>query len=94
MQKEQSKPVLESVEPRGDALDPPLSILVCVKDKLDGCLHTELLLQSEKMLLPGTTTLGKKQDLPTGIDLKMKREAKAILSDSGCCTVIWAGCQK
>lgn len=53
-------PVLEGVEPSRDTLDPPLSILVRVKDKLDGCLHIELLLQSKKMLLPGTTTLGKK----------------------------------
>lgn len=37
-------PVLESVEPSRDTLDPPLSILVWVKDKLNGRLHVELLL--------------------------------------------------
>lgn len=59
-QHEHLVPVLEVIEPSRDTLDPPLSILVSIKDKLDGSLHIELLLDSKEMLLPGTTTMGKK----------------------------------
>ena len=69
-------PVLEGVESGGDALDPPMSILVGIKDKLDGSFHLELLLQSKQMLLPGTATLGEQQQLPTGIYLQIRREPK------------------
>lgn len=67
-------PVLEGVEPSGDTLDPPLSMLVGVKDKLDGRLHLELLLQGKEMLLPGTPTLGEQHHLPTRIYLEMRGE--------------------
>lgn len=67
-------PVLEGVEPSGDALNPPLSILVGIKDKLDGRLHLELLLQGKQMLLPGTPALREQQHLPTGVYLEMRRE--------------------
>lgn len=67
-------PVLEGVEPSGDTLDPPLSILVGVKDKLDRRLHLELLLQGKQVLLPGTPTLGEQHHLPTRIYLEMRVE--------------------
>lgn len=51
-------PVIESVEPGGDALNSPLPILVGIKDELDGRLHLQLLLQGEQVLLPGTPALG------------------------------------
>ena len=71
-------PVLEGVEPSRDALDPPLSILVGVKYKLDGRLHLELLLQSKQMLLPGTTALGEQHHLPTGIYLETRGEPEKL----------------
>lgn len=51
-------PVLEGVEPSWDTLNPPVSILVRIKDKLDGRLHLEILFQVKQMLLPGTPALG------------------------------------
>lgn len=66
-------PVLEGVESSRDTLDPPLSILVRIKDELYGCLHLELLLQGKQMLLPRTTTLGEQQHLPTGIYLQKEK---------------------
>ena len=67
-------PVIKGVEPSGNTLDPPLSVLVWVQDKLDGCFHLEILLQGKQMLLPGTPALGKQQNLSTGIYLEMWRE--------------------
>lgn len=88
-------PVLKGVEPSRDTLDPPLSILVRIKDKLDGCLHIKLLLQSKKMLLPGTSTLGEKQHFPTGIHLEMRRIKRHLIRfPMLVCTDKWADFQK
>lgn len=76
-------PVLEGVESCGDALDPPLAILVGVKDKLDGRLHFELLLQGKQMLLPGAPTLGERKHLPTGIYLEVRREPENCVFKNG-----------
>lgn len=69
----EAAPVLESVEPGGDALDPPIFILVGIEDKLNGRLHFQLPLQREQVLLPRTATLGEQQHLPTRVHLGAER---------------------
>lgn len=63
-------PVLESVEPGGDALNPPICILVGVEDELDGRINLQLPLQGEQVLLPRTPALGEQQHLPAGVHLR------------------------
>lgn len=63
-------PVLESVEPGRDALNPPICILVGVEDELDGRINLQLPLQGEQVLLPRTPALREQQHLPAGVHLR------------------------